>query len=289
MVQDAERYPSSCQPPRQIPKVMECYASWAAHARGRQNFVLSEQPRVLQQKASDHGHGADDPLLVCHDKKPPNKAAMVKAFRQVAMAAGYDEEYAKQITGHALRPSGAQHMARLGVEFYKIQLFCRWGSDTILKYLREVPMEGSDQWMNEAGDRPSLEEITEQVSHHVPLEAGVTREQVQEIITETLGVRASEVLTEANEAQAEITTLIRELNSQSSQMSEQWAAELSRRFLPRYLINRASNKVHAIKDAYTTGCGFEFRLSRDCEFKTTLPEGTICEAAGCSKLFNAWK
>lgn len=166
-------------------------------------------------KAEEHHHGPEDPLLVCPDGKPPNKAAVVKTFRQVALAAGYDEEYAKQITGHALRPSGAQR------KFYKIQLLCRWGSDTILKYLREIPMEGSDQWMNEAADKPSLEEITEQVSHHVPVEKGITRDQVQELISEILSARSPEILTEANEAQAEITAMIKELNTQSEMMTEQ--------------------------------------------------------------------
>lgn len=246
--------------------------------------------KALLKLAEEHGHGPEDPLLVCPDKKAPNKTAMVKAFRYVARAAGYTESYANQITGHALRPSGAQHMARPGVEYYKIQLFCRWGSDTILRYLREVPMEDSDQWMNETQQRqPSLVEIVEQVSQKVPADKGVNREQVLEIVTEALSTRSNEVLTEVNEAQDEINAVIKELNLKSSEMSEQWATELSRSFLPRYLINRTSNKVHAIKDAYTTGCGFEFRLSKDCEFKTTPPDGTRCETAGCAKLFDLWK
>lgn len=214
---------------------------------------------------------------------------MVKTFRQVALAAGYDDEYAKQIIGHTLRPSGAQRMARLGVEYYKIQLFCRWGSDTILRYLREVPMEGSDQWMNEAESKPSLEEITEQLAHLVPAEKGINRDQVLELVTEILSARSSEVLNDVSEAQAEITSMIKELNTQLAMMTEQWAEELSRRFLPKYLVNHTSHNVHAMKDAYTTGCGFEFCLARDCEFKTTLPEGSLCETQGCSKLFEAWK
>lgn len=149
-------------------------------------------------------------------------------------------------------------------------------------------MEGTDQWMNEAADK-SIEEITEQISHHVPVEKGVSREQVQEMVTEVLSARASEVLSGATEAQAEITTLLREMNTQSERMSEQWASELSRRFLPKFLVNKSSCKVHAIKDAYTTACGFEFRLARDCEFKTTFKEDSQCEAAGCVKLFNAWQ
>eukprot|EP00438_Fugacium_kawagutii_P014285 Skav215770 [mRNA] locus=scaffold106:569116:574315:+ [translate_table: standard] len=270
--------------PRSVVVLFAFFACREAEAGVR----LVKHIKDLLKTAEDQGHGPDDPLLVCPDGKPPNKAAMVKAFRQVALAAGYDEEYTKQITGHALRPSGAQHMARLGVEFYKIQLFCRWGSDTILRYLREVPMEDSDQWMNEATEK-SLEEITEQLTVHVPVAKGLSRESVQEVVQEILSARSSEVLSEATGAQSEIMAILKTMTEQSVQMTEQWAAEFSRCFLPKYLVNRGSNKIHAIKDSYTTGCGFEFRLSRDCEFKTTLPEGSLCETAGCQKLFEAWK
>lgn len=97
-------------------------------------------------------------------------------------------------------------------------------------------MEGSDQWMNEAETKLSLEEITEQVARHVPVEKGISRDQVQELIVEILSARSSEVFSEVNEAKAEITSLLRELNTQATQMNEQWTAELSRRFLPKYLI-----------------------------------------------------
>ena len=40
------------------------------------------------------------------------------------------EESVKGLTGHVLRRTGAQFMARMGVEYYKIQLLCRSGSDS---------------------------------------------------------------------------------------------------------------------------------------------------------------
>lgn len=103
----------------------------------------------LLQAATENGNVEDDPLIVTDKpKKTPTKQGMVKAFRRVAVALGLTEEEAQEITGHILRPMGAQLMARKGIEFYKIQLFCRWGSDVILKYLREVPLENSDQWLD---------------------------------------------------------------------------------------------------------------------------------------------
>ena len=65
--------------------------------------------------ARQNGHQDDDPFLVTSKpKQPPTKAAMVKAFRRVALALGHSEEEAQ--LGHVLRPMGAQFMARLGID-----------------------------------------------------------------------------------------------------------------------------------------------------------------------------
>ena len=88
----------------------------------------------LLQAAVESGHQDENPFLVTDKPKtPPTKQGMIKAFRRVAITMGLSEEEAQNITGHMLRPVGAQFMARKGIEFYKIQLFCRWGSDAILR------------------------------------------------------------------------------------------------------------------------------------------------------------
>ena len=86
---------------------------------------------------------------------------MVATFHKVALHLGWTEEEARALAGHALRPTGAQHMARHGIELFRIQLFCRWESSTVLKYLRDIPLEGSETWLSEgAADEPlSLKEI----------------------------------------------------------------------------------------------------------------------------------
>ena len=45
------------------------------------------------------------------------------------------------ITGHTLRVTGAQGLARLGLELWAIQLLGRWGSDAVQTYVRAVPLE----------------------------------------------------------------------------------------------------------------------------------------------------
>ena len=40
------------------------------------------------------------------------------------------------ITGHSLRVTGAQGLARFGLDAWTIQLIGRWGSAAILRYIR---------------------------------------------------------------------------------------------------------------------------------------------------------
>ena len=42
------------------------------------------------------------------------------------------------VSGHSLRVSGAQGLARLGLDTWAIQLLGRWGSDRVRGYIREV-------------------------------------------------------------------------------------------------------------------------------------------------------
>ena len=42
-----------------------------------------------------------------------------------------------RVTGHSLRPTGAQGLARLGLDVWAIQLIGRWGSAAVLGYVRE--------------------------------------------------------------------------------------------------------------------------------------------------------
>lgn len=79
---------------------------------------------VFHVRTQDYG-----PLLVTKQHKvPPTKSGMVKTFRRVAMAMGYAEE--------DCQPSrcGALHDT----------IILQRGGDTILRYLRDVHLEGSE-------------------------------------------------------------------------------------------------------------------------------------------------
>ena len=85
--------------------------------------------------------------------------------------------------------------------------------------------------------------------------------------------------------------MVAQLKERQIEVNDQWAVELSRRFLPKFVLNCSTNKVlncstnkvHAV----TTGCGFEFRNTRDFMFLNNVQDGqSRCEAQGCIKQFS---
>ncbi|CAK0835747.1 unnamed protein product [Prorocentrum cordatum] len=48
---------------------------------------------------------------------------------------------AKAFGGHSFRVTGAQRLAIAGMEVHKIMLHARWAGDTVLRYIREAPLE----------------------------------------------------------------------------------------------------------------------------------------------------
>ena len=241
--------------------------------------------RRLQQAALENGHQDEDPFLVTDKPKtPPTKQGMVKAFRRVAIAIGLSEEEAQNITGHMLRPMGAQFMARKGIEFYKIQLFCRWGSDAILRYLREVPLENAEKWL------ATTMSVGEVMTHSAKaLDHPKSRKMVR-AIENALETQSTQILQNAKQSQSEIEEILSELRTKSVLMHEKWTEELSRKFLPKFVMNTGSTVFHAVKDAFSTGCGFEYRNSKEFKFTHEPPNPDtvsyrMCEKAGCVKLF----
>jgi hypothetical protein len=63
-----------------------------------------------------------------------------------------------RISGHSLRVTGAQGLARAGVDTWAIQLLGRWGSSAVLGYIMDVPLTNSALWSRRAARGWTLEE-----------------------------------------------------------------------------------------------------------------------------------
>ncbi|CAK0883768.1 unnamed protein product, partial [Prorocentrum cordatum] len=77
------------------------------------------------------------------------KDAVVATIRAAAEALGLPAVSADGLYlwgGHSLRVSGAQSLARAGLDIWLIQLLGRWGSDAVLGYIRAAPLAVSTTW-----------------------------------------------------------------------------------------------------------------------------------------------
>ena len=50
---------------------------------------------------------------------------------------------AQRFSGHTFRVTGAMYLASCGIDVWRIQLHCRLGSSSVLRYVRLAPLSGS--------------------------------------------------------------------------------------------------------------------------------------------------
>jgi integrase len=96
--------------------------------------------------SSKRGAGAASPLFPATTGESPSKKAVVDTI--VAMArhlglAEFAQSGAPRFTGHSFRVTGAMWLAASGIDVWRIQLHGRWGSSTVLRYVRLAPLASS--------------------------------------------------------------------------------------------------------------------------------------------------
>lgn len=190
------------------------------------------------------------------------------------------------MAGHALRATGAQYLARCGIEYYKIQLFCRCGSDTILRYLHDAPLEESENWLSKAHQTSPMTELLCQTAVNMNSQGlVVSAKDVGKIVQAALEARATEVTDVLASKKDDLDQMIQSLKDQRIEMNLHWAGELPRRFLPKFVVNLSSGKWHAVRDSMCTGCGHEWRNAKGHDLKYEKgSDANLCDKPGCQKL-----
>ena len=69
----------------------------------------------------------------------------------------------------------------------------------------------------------------------------VAHKEIEALVIDTLGARMSIALSELHETKEEAKAILEDFRQKEFQVKEQWAAELTRSFLPRFVWNRGSN------------------------------------------------
>ena len=116
------------------------------HAAKEQIELLKEHfPERFEQERPDE----DLPLFPTLEGLVVSKGAMVDTIVEAAVRLGSARSSAdgsERVSGHSLRVTGAQGLTAAGLDTWAVQLLGRWGSDTVLSYIRSVPLQKSTEW-----------------------------------------------------------------------------------------------------------------------------------------------
>ena len=123
---------------------------------------LNRLRRLFPSRFSNGVPDFDLPLFPDEAGAVVSKEAMTETIRVAAQRLGVPLEASdgtERVSGHSLRITGAQGLARAGVDTWAIQLLGRWGSSTVLEYVQAVPLELSASWARAAAVRSTMEDL----------------------------------------------------------------------------------------------------------------------------------
>ena len=104
----------------------------------------------------------DLPLFPTAEGRPCTKKGVTATIEELAHRLGFPRRSPEGLvlwTGHSLRVAGAQSLAAAGLDLWAVQLMGRWGSSTVLQYIRETPLKTSAHWASQRSDTGPREEL----------------------------------------------------------------------------------------------------------------------------------
>lgn len=115
------------------------------------------------------------------------------------------------------------------------------------------------------------------------------------VIQNALETQCTQTLQSATQTKEEIEKILTEIRNKSMLMNEKWTEELSRKFLPKFALNKSTSTFHAVRDSLNTGCGYEYRNTRKRRFTNEIPDpdasrssARMRKKAGCVKMLEAY-
>ena len=126
-----------------------------------------EKADVLEVYAPDR----DLPLFPTADGHVVSKEAMTRTIRHAAQLLKIEldsPDGTERVSGHSLRATGAQGLARAGVDLWAVELLGRWGGPTVRRYVREAQLEDSAAWASRVAAMTGLPELVRQLTLDTP-------------------------------------------------------------------------------------------------------------------------
>ena len=128
------------------------------------------------------------PLFPDEGGRPTQKRAVVDTLKRAAELLKVpliSADGRTRISGHSLRPTGAQGLAHLGLDLWSIQLLGRWGSQAVQLYVRDASVALAAAKARHAMMSWNLSRMTDEL-RAVTLEdkAELTEDKLRQLITE---------------------------------------------------------------------------------------------------------
>ena len=134
-------------------------------------FQLGRLRRLFPSRFRNDRPALDLPLFPDVNGEVVSKEAMSDTIREAARRLDIPLDSAdgsERVSGHSLRVTGAQGLARAGVDTWAIQLLGRWGSATVLEYVQAVPLERSASWARAAATRSTMDDLLASPGRSLP-------------------------------------------------------------------------------------------------------------------------
>ena len=208
----------------------------------------------------------------------PTKVGMASVFQRFGLELGVS----KHIIGHMPGVSGAVHLAKAGLEIWKIQFFCRWGSDVVLRYIQDAPLEQSHTWARNAAVGLGLFEARNELASQF---RATNPDKVLSLPEESLELASARALSDFHESmEVQLQRKDDRWSSVFSTLGGKLEAVASRVGMetPKYVSNNSGKgKIHIARNAFTTICGWEWHDHRHAVRRQVLAEGgNVCTRCG---------
>ena len=246
--------------------------------------ALQRVVRLAQCLAPSESNISGFPLLCKFDGTAMSKAEVVKFYRDLLQALG-GPHLKLNITGHSPRATGAMRMATSGHSEWVIQMFGRWGSPVVLRYVRDALLGREGGTIAQQTEGNSLGARWSQAASAVKQTPGV--EQLDPLLTKQAIRSLMEQVTQDLMDKQQLP----DLASFTSQFQERMVAfeartaELAARQFPSF-VQCAGGKRHVTVDWAHTHCGWTWAASR----ATPIVDGPSAKARAlwCSVCFGNW-
>ena len=204
------------------------------------------------------------PLLVTAAGNALSKTQTVAFYKEATRAVG---ETADLITGHSARSTCAIRMALAGHSLLVIQLFCRWGSSVVMRYVQEAPLgrHGGDIAAITEG-QPRMDALQEAIM--TKLQESMIQKKVGSLMDLSVEAVAEKVLprlipprAHKLDVEAEVSKALRGLTSHLSSIEADLAGIAGAKPPPFVKCDDPAAKAHATVSSDRTFCGFRWAAS----------------------------